>query len=377
MDRVALATPGRIFVLAALLASCAGTAAEEKPGPAGQLESTSALDSETSPTASAIPVRVAEVIREDVSETLDLTGTAQAWDEFRVASEVSGRVAKIYAEEGDWVKKGQLLLELNRQKRLIELRSRQASLARFKVELEFARKNLARGKALLKKGAISQSEVDSLDQVFQVQRTAVQVAEIGIESIQQEIEDTRIQSPATGQISRRHVSLGEMVNSSLPLFTVIQVDPLKIMTEISEPYLHRMHAGHRVEVRFEALSDKRYFASIHFIQPVANPRSGAFPLEVELRNRDNRFQPGMVARVQIEASTFRDALTVPLDAIVDLQGETYVYVVEAGVAHRRRVEVRKRIGARAVLTGLLHPGDQLVTSGNLNITDGTPVEVIP
>jgi RND family efflux transporter MFP subunit len=244
------------------------------------------------------------------------------------------------------------------------------------VVLEFARRKLDRGRALLEKGAISESEVDALDQEAQIAETSVRLAEISIQSLREEIEDTRIYAPVSGQISRRLVSLGETVSPSTILFTLIQVSPIKVVTEIAEPYLHKIRKGASAMLVFEAVSSEPVTGKVHFIHPVSNPASGAFPTEIRLLNRGGRIQPGMVARVQIKAETFHDALVAPLDALVDFDGEYFVFTVEDGIAFRKPVRIVRRLGPRAVITGEIKAGDFLVSSGNANLTDGTAVEVI-
>lgn len=363
---------------ALLMAGCASSANGGSPtGAPADRQSAGAAATAAKPAPNKIPVRVVELRRDDVSEFLDLTGTAQPWELFEVSSEIPGRVVKIHADQGDWVKRGAPLLELDREKREIELQSRQANLARNQVELEFARKRLKRGRALLDKGAISESEVDTLEQAVQVSETTVRMSEIAIDSIREEIEDTRIHSPVAGQISRRGVSLGETVNPAATLFEIIQIHPLKVLTEIPEPYLHQVRPGQTARMVFEAVSPEAEMRGrIHFIHPVANPQSGSFPTEIRMENPAGRFQPGMVARVQIEAGTYRQALVAPLDAVVELQGETVVYVVVDGKARRRTVQISKRLGSQAILSGEVGEGDLLVVEGNTNVTDGAEVEVL-
>ncbi len=353
-----------------LLVGCSSSSAEEV--------SPAAVDAPaaTQPVPRRIPVRVVELVREDVTEELDLTGTARPWDEFEVSAEVSGRISALHVEEGEWVQKGRLMAELDRSKRDLQLEARQADLERTRIDVEFARKRLARGESLLAKGAISQAEVDTLEQAVQVAESAVRLAEIAVDTIREEIEDTRVLAPATGRVSARTVSLGETVSPSGILFRLIQIDPLKIVTEIPEAHLHLIRPGQAVRIVFEALSPQPRRGTVHFIHPVANPSSGAFPTEVRLPNPGRRLQPGMVARVRLETSTLRDALLAPLDALVDLEGRYFVYVVDGEKAVRRPVEVRQRIGARAVLEGDVAEGNEVVTGGNQNLTDGAAVEVV-
>jgi RND family efflux transporter MFP subunit len=322
-----------------------------------------------------IPVQVVDVVEGAITESIELTGTAQPWDDFSVTAEIPGRVQIIQVDEGDWVDEGQLLLELDRVKRELELRSRQARLKQSENELEYAIKRLERAEALLEKGAISQSEVDTLSERVGFAESGVDMAQVAIESMEEELRDTRVYSPASGQIVDRLVSVGEAVNSSSPLFKIIQLSPLKVVTEISEPYLQEVVAGKTVRFTFDAFDESTFTGTIHRIHPVANPQSGAFPVEIRLENPRRKFLPGMVARISLKGHTYGDAIQVPLESIVNSQGEDFVFIVKDGVAHRIGVQVQERIGGFAVVEGKIQAGQQVVIRGNRNLTNGTAVEL--
>ena len=322
-----------------------------------------------------MPVQVEPVRRQDVYETVELTGTAEPWDEFIVSAEISGRISRILVEEGDWVETGQVVVELDQELRLLQLRSRQARQAKQKVELDFSQRRFERGKSLLAKGAVSEEEVESLDQIVQIAESEVTLAEIEVATMEEEIEDTSISVQASGRVASRHVSLGETVTPTNPLFTVIQENPLKVITEIAELLLPQVRKGVRIPLEFDAFQNRQFSAPVHFVHPVANPRSGAFPVELRLPNPGFRVKPGMVARITMPAAVHRDVLLVPLDSLLEDARGYHLFLVKDGKAYKTAVELERRIGSDAIVKGELSAGDQVVTSGNTNLTDGTSVEV--
>ena len=201
------------------------------------------MEAAVEPAHRSMPVRVESVRRQDVHETVELTGIAEPWDEFIVSSEISGRISRILVEEGDWVETGQVVVELDQELRLLKLRSREASLAKRKVELDFTRRRFERGKSLLAKGAISEEEVESLDQIVQIAESEVTLAEIEVITMEEEIEDTSISAQASGRVARRHMSLGETITPTHPLLTIIQENPLKVVTEVPNPSSRRCAKG--------------------------------------------------------------------------------------------------------------------------------------
>jgi RND family efflux transporter MFP subunit len=351
-----------------VLGSCV-TPSESSSTPAGNpVEETAAI--------ARMPVEVVEVQREDVTETLELTGTVTPWDEFAISSEIMGTVAVVYRDEGDWIQKGDLLLELDRSKLELQLKSRKADLNRAEVELEFAKKRLGRGRALLLRGAISQSDVDNLEERVNLANSSVEVSKLAVASVEEDLKDTKLFSPATGQISRRLISLGETVNPAAVLFKLLQLEPIKVLTEITEPYLAEIRPGQQVQLRLDAFPDQEFTGRVHKIQPVAAVESGSFPLEIRLSNARRSLQAGMIARVALRGKVFSDVLVVPLESVVNTEGENFVFVVDGGRAQRRSIDIRQRIGTSAIVDADLTPGDKVVTRGLSNLTDGTPVELI-
>lgn len=370
--------PSRTWILISLILALAGAACGPDREPSVEASPRIADQEAAAPPApNRIPVEATTVERSDLTHTLRLIGTAQPWDDFEVSARLSGRIARILVDQGDWVNEGDLLAELDRETLRIELEARQTSLARTEVQLEFARKNLERGEQLLARGAISQSEVDRLDQAVRVAETDVRAARIAIDSVQDQLDETRVLAPAAGKVSDRWVSTGEHVRDTEVLFKIIQLTPLKIVTEIPEPYLGQIRPGQSVNLVFESLSQEARRGQIHFIDPMGNTRTGAFPVEIRLSNPQLRIQPGMVARVELQAGTIPDALSIHSDALLENEQGTYVFVIQNERSVRKPVEVFDRVGERIVVQADLQAGDRLVTAGKMNVTEGTLVEVLP
>lgn len=346
-------------------------------GPADQTSAatSSSVDVDV-PVETSIPVEVVDVKLRDVSEELQLTGVVEAWDEYVVSSEIPGRVTAIHVDRGDWVEEGQLLIELNREKRELGLESRQAELSRAEVQLEFARKRLARAEVLLEKGAISQSEVDSLSEQVDLAESRVRLSRIEIETIERELADTRIMAPVSGQVSNRTISSGETVSASTPLIEIIELDPVRVATEVAESYLQEIRTGQSVELTFDALGGVSLQGRIHRILPVANSQSGAFPVDIQLSNPNHRLLPGMMSRVRLQGRTYHQALLVPLESVLHLEGSDYIFIVEDNRARRIDVEVKHRVGEQALVDAPLDPGEKVVTRGNSSLTEGARVEII-
>jgi RND family efflux transporter MFP subunit len=139
--------------------------------------------------------------------------------------------------------------------------------------------------------------------------------------------------------------------------------------------LQEVVPGERAQFTFDAFNGASFSGTVHRIHPVANPQSGAFPVEIRLDNPKRKFLPGMIVRITLSGRTFSNAIQVPLESIVNTQGEDYIFVVENDVARRIQVIVQQRIGGKAVIEGDVQAGQKVVIRGNRNITDGTVVEL--
>ena len=358
----------RLNGLLLVLVSCALTACG--PDTAQTTEAAPPPD-----TARRLPVEVSEVQRRHLTETLALTGTVKPWETVAVTSEIGGQINAIHVEEGDYVREGQLLLELDRSKKELQLERRAAEIERAEVELEFAESRLSRAEKLFERGAISEAEVENLRERVAMARSTLRLARIARQTLEDELADTRIYAPMAGRISERMVSLGETVNPATLLFTLLRTAPVKVVTEISEEYLQLVQPGQRVPLSFEDPAIGRAVGRVHRVHPVASA-SGAFPLEIRVANERRLLQPGMIARVQLEGRSFDSALTVPLEAVVGIEGRDFVFVVEDGRARRKTVSVVETIDGWAVIEASgLDDGQRVVVRGNSNLTEGTAVDV--
>ncbi|HSR69007.1 MAG TPA: efflux RND transporter periplasmic adaptor subunit [Acidobacteriota bacterium] len=363
------------IILLALAAACSGSDGLPE-APSSDDDSQRAAAQEAAPERSPLPVEVAPVERRDARRFLRLTGTAHLWDSFSVSAEISGKVTALHVDEGDWVEEGQILLELDRQRRLLQLDTGKAEVEKARLELEFAEKNLQRGKTLVERGAMSQEDLDALQQTAQLAANALRLARLRVSMIEDELEDTSIRSPVSGQVSQRQVSLGENILPASPLLTLIQYDPIEVVTEIPEYDLYTVTQGTSVEMVFDALPGRTFRGAIHRIDSVVNPQSGAFRAEIRVPNRGHVLRSGMVARIQVPAQTFRQALIIPLDALLDEEGRNYVFAARQGTARRIPVDVIARLGSEAVVEGPLQESDLVVTRGSSNLTQGAPLQFL-
>jgi len=368
-----------VIGLALLMCGCQNSDSEEKiTPPKSQIVEL--------PTVKVVPVK-----KGDISVSLVATGTIFPEYESKIGPKISGTIDMVYVDEGDTVRKGQPLVQLDQKNLLIAVRQGQAAVRVAEAQLKEAEvkgENLQKEKErlahLLKKNVISQQKYDDID-------TAYSMAVIGMEVIraqilstrenlamaEQKLSDTVIIAPFSGLIVKRFINQGEFVSTMppSPLFLMMNID--KVKTEIGLPEIHiaRIHIGNPVDITVDTYPGSIFKGTVSTKIPMVDPVSRAFTVKVEIPNKDHRLKPGMFARVTIYPTIHKGALIVPFKSVMKREGTTVVFVIEgttvrlrivtAGITNEREIEV---------IDGVKE-GEEVVIEGHYGMADNTTVRV--
>ena len=306
---------------------------------------------ETVPTVSVV-----EVAARMVAQTATYTSTVQPYVKNNIAPQMAGRITKINAEIGDFVKKGQVLAEIDK----VQLQQAQLQLHNQEVELE-------RLRALYNAGGLSKSDLDAIELSYNVTKTQVENL----------LENTVLCSPIDGVVTARNYDVGDMYAMSMPIYTVEQIKPVKLLVAISESEYNKVKKGDSVEIRADALPESVFNGKIEKIYPTIDPSTRTFTAEVIVANNYNSLRPGMFARVTVNFGSSRNVV-IPDVAVVKQQGsgERFVYILnEDGTVNYQKVVLGRRMGAEyEVLEGVLD-GAKVVVGGQIRLKDGIKVTV--
>lgn len=323
----------------------------ETEGPAGPRPASS---------DSRLGVRATVVQPQVFQDRIFVTGTALAQDEVYLQAEANGRLVSLSLDEGESVRKGDLVAKINDA-------DLQAQLRRAELNLELARIREARQKQLLESRAISQQDYDIvLNEVNTV------LAEIDL--IKANIDRTEIRAPFDGLLGLRQVSEGTFVTTGTRLASLQNIDRIRIDFSVPERYAAQVRTGDRIGFSRQG-SDQRYEAVVSAIEPRVDPNTRTLNLRATAPNPGRAILPGVFAQITYPLSQVDDAILVPSEAIIPELGSIYVYVSRAGRAHRVAVETGVRTGSSIqILTGLA-PGDTLLTTGILQLRQDLPVRI--
>ena len=318
---------------------------------------TKSTKNDVAPVAEAVPtVSVVEVSARMVPQTAVYTSTVQAYVKNNIAPQMAGRIIKINAEIGDFVKKGQVLAEIDKA----SLQQAQLQLLNQEVELE-------RLRTLYEAGAVSKSDFDSIELAYNVTKTQVENL----------LENTVLCSPIDGVVTARNYDVGDMYAMSSPIYTVEQIKPVKLLVAVSESDYTKVKKGDSVEVKADALPELTFYGKIEKIYPTVDAATRTFNVEVLVPNNYSSLRPGMFTRVTVDFGS-NNNVVIPDVAVVKQQGsgERFVYVLNAdGTVTYKKVELGRRMGAEYEVLSGLEDGDKIVTGGQIRLKDGVKVIV--
>jgi membrane fusion protein, multidrug efflux system len=329
------------------------------------------------PARQAVPVEVAEARQDPLSVRLTSVGSLEADNVVEVRPETSGTVAAIAVDEGDAVRRGQVLVRLDAREPAAELAAAEAAVSRLATELDNLETRLERNRGLFDKGAISRQTLDDLESGRAAAAARLREAEAQRDLAARRLEKSVLTAPFAGRVGQRSVYPGDYVQEGDALFALVDDDPLKVEFSVPEQYVGRLEPGTPVTVMVRSLPGERFEGRVVFIGPRIDPASRTASLKAAVPNADGRLRPGQFADVELELERRENALVVPEAAVVPRGGENFVFVVAPdGTAGERRVELGQRESGRVEVRAGVRAGERVVVAGQQRLRDGTPVELV-
>jgi multidrug efflux system membrane fusion protein len=328
-----------------------------------------------------VSVTVAVAEQREVPFALVSTGTIEPLQTAAVGAQVGGVVTRVAFHEGDEVRAGQVLFELDRRPFRAAYEQALAALARDRAQAETARLEAERAQALFERSLISQSERDAKRAAAATWTATVQADQAAVQSARLNLGYASIRAPIAGRTGRLMVHEGDLVRTgtSEPLVTINQTRPVRVSFTVpvsAVPLVQRYRSAHpRVVVRASADS-AMVEGPLVFVDNAVDPASGTLLLKGEFANRDGRLVPGEFVDVRLVLYVEPQATVVPALAVTAGQAGSFVYVLNRdSTVTPRPVKVARTVDEVAVLEGGIRPGETVITDGQLRLSPGAKVLV--
>jgi RND family efflux transporter MFP subunit len=241
-----------------------------------------------------------------------------------------------------------------------------SNLRQLKLQLENQKVEFKRTEQLYQVGGASKAEYDNAKLQLDVYST----------QLRQLTENTQLVSPINGVVTARNYDDGDMYGGN-PVLTIEQLNPVKVLVNISEVYYKKVSNGMPVDIQLDAYENEAFSGKVTIVYPTIDEATHTFPVEVTINNANQKVRPGMFARATVNFGV-KNHVLVPDEALVKQigAGDRYVYVHKGGKVSYNKVELGRHIGNKYEILSGVNPGDEVVVAGQSRLANGKEVEVV-
>lgn len=310
--------------------------------------------------SNAIPVKGMVVKPERLDNKIRVTGAVLANESLDLRTEIPGIVSNIYFDEGNQVKKGQVLLNIN-----VDILKAELEKLKYTQQLSMEIEN--RQKQLLEREAISQQEYD-------ISLTQFNTSAADIKVLEEQIAKSVIRSPFDGAIGLRYISEGSYITPETRIAYLVKVDPAKIDFSVPGRYAGEVQEGDEISFTVEGMEEE-FIGTVYAKDPRIDPITRTLPIRAISSNKSNKLVPGQFASIELTLGTNEAAILVPTQSVVPEVNGHIVYRLKNGKAEAVSVEIGLRQASEVEILQGLTPSDTVLVTGIQQVEDGTAIEI--
>ena len=348
----------------------------------------------SAPPPPSVQVEVADVIQKDVPIQMEWVGSTDGSNNALIRAQVSGYLMKRPYTEGSFVKKGDLLFELDPSKFKTALDQAQGDLAKAQAQFTKSKQDVDRDTPLAKEGAISQKELDDSVQAHAATKGSLAAAKAAVEQAKLNLGWTRITAPIDGVVGISKAQIGDLIDANTELTSMSTLDPIRVYFPVSEQ--EYLEAADKVQQGYKELQEGKeyrgaplelvlggekvypYKGQFHLVDRQVDTKTGTIRVAAVFPNPNNLLRPGQFARVRAVTKTREKAILVPQRAVTEMQGSYQVAVVTPeNKVDIRPVKVGQRSGSLWIIEMGLKLGDRVVVEGLQKVKAGMTVDPKP
>lgn len=313
-------------------------------------------------TEDRIAVTVASAQLREISNQLELVGLAEPDKEVVIASESSGKIVQISFKLGDFVSKGEVLAKVDDTYKRLAFENAQLNYNKYKEDYE-------RFQVLRQGDAVSEEQLRNM-------KIGSENAAIQLENTKKQLDDTKIVAPFNGVITSKNTELGAYVNAGTSIAGMADIAQLKIMLAVSESNVYQLRKGQEVSVSTNVYPGVTYKGIISGISPQGSS-AHTFPVEIVIANNSkNPLKAGTYVNARVDMGKSGKLLMIPRDAILSSIKDPSVYVIKGEKVELVKINTGLEYNSFLEVTSGISEGDQVVTNGQINLTEGAKISII-
>lgn len=322
-----------------------------------------------------VNVRVQPVQLQSIRPKIESIGTLNAFEEIIISSRVDGILNAVHVKEGTPVAKGTILALVDDTDYRLEVRRDEAALKQAEATLVNARQEFKRKEALLKEELVTRQQFDDISTRVALADADVDRAKAALSLAREKLAKTNIISPLNAIVKEKKVSQGDYMRNGTPMFTLIQVDPIKLNFTVPEREIGKLKTGQQVQFSLEPLPGKTFLGTVKTIYPSLEEKTRTLQVEALVNNRDKLLRPGSFAKVTLYTGEARDSVLVPITSLLYDDSKVKVFTVQGERAKEQFVKTGAKYGEMMEISEGLKGGETIVTAGQQNLAEGVKVNV--
>src|SRR5258705_258016 len=334
-----------------------------------------------------LTVELAPVVHAEVNRELAVVGNLIGDQTVSLVPKTAGRLEQLTVKLGDKVTRGQRIARIEDEEIREQVKQAEAAfevakatIRQREADLDLAKTNAERSRNLYQRQLLPQQTLDDSEAKYQSAQAALDLARAQNTQSQARLDELRftqqntvITSPVNGFVARRAADAGAFVSANAPIVDVVDITQVRLVVNVIEKDLKQIGVGNAARVEVDAFPGESFEGRIARISPVLDPATRTASVEIEIPNGQFRLKPGMYARVGIVTDSHANALVVPTNALVDVNGTRGVYLSVNNVAAFRPVKTGIEGAMRTEILDGVADGDRVVTTGAAGLRNGDPI----
>ncbi|HPG58808.1 MAG TPA: efflux RND transporter periplasmic adaptor subunit [Candidatus Wallbacteria bacterium] len=310
----------------------------------------------------AVEVTVKTIEGKPFDDVVELPGIISPNTEANISAQVSGKILEFTAKEGDTVKKGDILVKIDK-------RDYQIAFNRAESEYEFSKSEYARSEQLLKGNAVNLSSHESKKNDYLIKQASY-------ENVKVNLERCDITAPFDGIVDKKFSEAGEIASPGMKLAKLVDISKVKVNIGIPEKDIAHVRELKTIKFIVPSLDDKEFSGEFKNIVFSMIDMAKVYPLIIEVNNADRRLLPGMITKARIVRATYDNAVLLPIFSVIPGDDEYYVFAYNNGKAEKRVLKIGSFQDKNVHIIDGLKPGERIIDKGHKLVADGSKVKVI-